>query len=265
MKKKTDLKQAIFYVICAAVIISNPTTVSASNEQTAVEDTGEQQPSLRQEIQKLKKGNWVNLTTEQKLEDLDILYQTLKDNYPYFHVLKRMRNVDLNEKYTTARKEISKGGTDIVLYKKIYNKVMHKEIAEDLTSQVFLKVVKNYDKYDESKASMMTWLNRIAGNTVIDYFRTNQKEKELLNVEDYEQHLVEEFDWFKKHEKNLLIQTIGRAIKKLKIQEREMLLLKYYKCRSNREIAVIYGLNESTVSSQLFRTMKKLRTCLPED
>ena len=56
-------------MICAAVIISKPTTVSASNEQTAVEDTGEQQPSLRQEIPKLKKENWV------KLEDLDILYQ----------------------------------------------------------------------------------------------------------------------------------------------------------------------------------------------
>ena len=64
MKKKTDLKQAIFYVICAAVIISSPITVSASNDQTAVEDTGEQQPSLRKEIQKLKKGNWMNLTTE---------------------------------------------------------------------------------------------------------------------------------------------------------------------------------------------------------
>jgi len=61
-EKKTDLKQAIFYVICAAVIICKPTTVSASNEQTAVEDTGEQQPSLRQEIPKLKKGNWVNQT-----------------------------------------------------------------------------------------------------------------------------------------------------------------------------------------------------------
>lgn len=61
-EKKTDLKQAIFYVICAAVIISKPTTVSASNEQTAVEDTGEQQPSLRQEIPKLKKENWVNQT-----------------------------------------------------------------------------------------------------------------------------------------------------------------------------------------------------------
>ena len=61
-EKKTDLKQAIFYVICAAAIISKPTTVSASNEQTSVEDTGEQQPSLRQEIPKLKKGNWVNQT-----------------------------------------------------------------------------------------------------------------------------------------------------------------------------------------------------------
>ena len=61
-EKKTDLKQAIFYVICAAAIISKPTTVSASNEQTSVEDTGEQQPSLRQGIPKLKKGNWVNQT-----------------------------------------------------------------------------------------------------------------------------------------------------------------------------------------------------------
>ena len=58
-EKKTDSKQAIFYVICAAAIISNSTTVSASNEQPSVEDTGEQQPSLRQEIPKLKKGNWV--------------------------------------------------------------------------------------------------------------------------------------------------------------------------------------------------------------
>lgn len=119
MKKITGLKQIIFYLICAAVIISSPATVSAGNGQTAGKDTVEQPPSLRNEIQKLKNGNWINLTTEQKLEDLDILYQTLKDNYPYFHVLKRMRNVDLDEKYRTARKEISKGGTDIAFYQQL--------------------------------------------------------------------------------------------------------------------------------------------------
>ena len=119
MKKMTGLKQGMLYLICAAVIISSPSTVSAGNGQTDVEDTGEQPPSLRKEIQKLKKGNWVNLTTQQKLEDLDILYQTLKDNYPYFHVLRRMRNVDLEEKYRTARKEISRGGTDIAFYQQL--------------------------------------------------------------------------------------------------------------------------------------------------
>uniref|UniRef100_UPI001F17BE7E S41 family peptidase n=1 Tax=Enterocloster aldenensis TaxID=358742 RepID=UPI001F17BE7E len=119
MKKITVLKQGMLYLICAAVIISSPATASAGNGQTAVEATGEQPPSLRKEIQKLKKGNWVNLTTQQKLEDLDILYQTLKDNYPYFHVLKRMRNVDLEEKYRTARTEISRGGTDIAFYQQL--------------------------------------------------------------------------------------------------------------------------------------------------
>lgn len=151
------------------------------------------------------------------------------------------------------------------VYKNIYSKVLHKEIAEDLTSQVFLKIVKSYHRYDESKASIVTWINRIADNTVIDYFRTNQKDKELLNVDDYEQCLITDFDWFMCHEKSLIINAVGKAIKKLKNQEREMLLLKYFKCISNREIARMYGLNESTVSTRLFRTMKKLRTCMPKE
>lgn len=145
------------------------------------------------------------------------------------------------------------------VYKNIYSKVLHKEIAEDLTSQVFVKVVKNYSRYDESKASISTWINRIADNTVIDYFRAHQRDRESLNVDDFEEHLIDDFDWFKQYEKNLLMQSIAKAVQKLKYQEREMLLLKYFKHRSNREIARIYGLNESTVSSQLFRALKKLK------
>lgn len=151
------------------------------------------------------------------------------------------------------------------VYKNIYGKVLHKEIAEDLTSQVFLKIVKNYYRYDESKSSIMTWINRITQNTVIDYYRSQKKDMEPLNVDDYEQDLFVEFDWFKRYEKKMLIQAIGNAIQKLRCQEREMILLKYFKCQSNREIARIYGLNESTVSTQLFRAVRKLRSCVVED
>lgn len=148
------------------------------------------------------------------------------------------------------------------VYKNIYVKVLHKEIAEDLTSQVFLKVVKNYDRYDAKKSSVTTWINHITQNTVIDYYRTQKKDMGLLNVEDYEEDLIVEFDWFKRYEKKLLMQTIGNAVQRLRLQEREMILLKYFKCQSNREIARIYGLNESTVSTQLFRAVRKLRACV---
>lgn len=151
------------------------------------------------------------------------------------------------------------------VYRKIYKKIQHKEIAEDLTSQVFLKVVKFHSQYDESKGSIAAWINRIAENTVIDYYRTSKRDKELLNFEDYEDQLASEYDWFKRYEKNMLIQALGGAFEKLKIQERDMLILKYFKCRTNKEIARIYGLNESTVSTQLFRVIKKLRNLVPKD
>ena len=43
--------------------------------------------------------NWYNLTKEQKLQDMEYLYQTLQQNYPYINMLKRMYNVDLEQEY----------------------------------------------------------------------------------------------------------------------------------------------------------------------
>lgn len=151
------------------------------------------------------------------------------------------------------------------IYKKIYNKVLHKEIAEDLTSQVFVKVVKSYNMYDESKSSIVTWINHIATNTIIDYYRSHQKDMELLNVDDFEEILVVESDFFKKYEKKHRMKSVIKAIDKLKIQEKDLIYLKFFKCRTNREIACLYGLNESTVSTRLFRAMRKIRVCVNKE
>ena len=39
--------------------------------------------------------------------------------------------------------------------------------AEDIVADVFLKVYKNLDRYDETKASLSTWIYTITKNTVI--------------------------------------------------------------------------------------------------
>lgn len=76
------------------------------------EISGEEAPTVLGEFAKLKDGNWINLTKKQKLEDFDFLYQTLEENYPYFHVLERKEGVNLEKEYKKIRKKIKNSKTD---------------------------------------------------------------------------------------------------------------------------------------------------------
>lgn len=60
-------------------------------------------------------------------------------------------------------------------FKKIYNyifgQMLNREISEDLTEDVFIKVLENFNRYDSSKANVSTWIYTIARNVVADYRR----------------------------------------------------------------------------------------------
>ena len=56
----------------------------------------------------------------------------------------------------------------------IRGKVDHHQDAEDLVSQVFEKVYGKLHTFDETKASLSTWIYTITCNTVTDYYRTRR-------------------------------------------------------------------------------------------
>lgn len=60
-------------------------------------------------------------------------------------------------------------------YKRIYNYIYYRinshHSAEDLTSQIFEKVMIKIDTYNKEKAPFEVWLFGIAKNVVNDYFR----------------------------------------------------------------------------------------------
>ena len=58
------------------------------------------------------------------------------------------------------------------LYGVILKVTSNEELAEDALQETFIKVWKNADKYDASKAKLFTWLYRIARNTAIDKLRS---------------------------------------------------------------------------------------------
>ena len=63
-------------------------------------------------------------------------------------------------------------------------RVQRRADAEDLCADVFEKAFRKKDAFDESKASISTWIFTITRNTVIDYFRRNRIMDEPDELQD---------------------------------------------------------------------------------
>lgn len=70
-------------------------------------------PDTRKEAFALEKQNWMNLSNEQMLTDFDYLYETMKENYPYFGVAKRKKGIDIDALYNYTRPLIADCKTDM--------------------------------------------------------------------------------------------------------------------------------------------------------
>ena len=70
----------------------------------------------------------------------------------------------------------------------VANKVVrNEELAQDILQESFVKIWKNSESYDPSKAKLFTWLFRITRNTAIDKLRSaqNRSDKEIqIDVSD---------------------------------------------------------------------------------
>ena len=58
-------------------------------------------------------------------------------------------------------------------------RVQRREDAEDLCADVFEKIYKKIETYNQEKAAVGTWIYTIARNTVIDYYRMSKPTVEL--------------------------------------------------------------------------------------
>jgi len=68
------------------------------------------------------------------------------------------------------------------IYQFVFYRTSHRETAEDLTAQIFMKALERIGSYDSQQAQFATWLYRVARNTIIDYYRSQKKD---ANIDDY--------------------------------------------------------------------------------
>ena len=147
-------------------------------------------------------------------------------------------------------------------YKRVYNYIYYRVnchyTAEDLTSQVFEKVLLKIDTYSKDKSPFEVWLFAIARNTINDYFRISKKYKFLSidNIRELVSKKGTPEDVVKISETN---DELLKALRTLDSREQNIIALKFGAELKNVEIAEILGLTESNIGVILYRTMKKLK------
>lgn len=139
------------------------------------------------------------------------------------------------------------------IYDFIYYKTLNKELAEDLTSQVFLKVLKNISKFNSDNFS--AWLYTIARHTVIDYYRSN---KETKNIDDCWD-LADLSNLIDDVEDVLNLEKIKSAMQELSVADRELLVMRLWLDLSFKDIALSLNKKEATVKVSFGRAVNRLR------
>lgn len=125
------------------------------------------------------------------------------------------------------------------VFRSIYSKVCNETIAEDLTANVFVKVYAKWDTFDGNRASISTWIYRIAQNTVIDYYRTRKVYGEVPET------LAEDHSIDDELLNNELLEELAEALKKLPQRDRDLIILHYYNGLTLKEAALKLGMSYS--------------------
>lgn len=177
----------------------------------------------------MRKTKYNNL----KDEELVTLYVTSQRN-DYFE--------ELYERYANK------------VYRKCYSFVYNQEKAEDLTHDIFLKLIVKIGTFKET-SKFSTWLYSITYNYCMDYIRLNKKRTEVDLQENIE--ISDEGDDLEFQ--NMQASELNKSLNKLSSEEKMLLQMKYQEDFSIKEISESLGISESAVKMRLLRSKEKLK------
>jgi RNA polymerase sigma-70 factor, ECF subfamily len=155
------------------------------------------------------------------------------------------------------------------IYYYIFHRVSDRDLTEDLTSQVFMKVLENIQKFQWRGAPFVAWVYRIASNVIANHYRTN-KHLSKVDLDDVSFLVIDEelsaLDSLKEKEEEkenvLEYEKIKYALSKLKPKYADILSLKFFEEKSNSEISEILDIKEGNIRIRLFRALKQLKKIL---
>ena len=160
-----------------------------------------------------------------------------------------MNKADMMENIYLAYKE--------KVFRYVRGKVANAADAEDVTSEIFLKVQTSLDSYDEEKATLSTWIYTITHNTVCNYYR--DESKRALPLDENALLVDADDDVMVEIENEILKEQLAVALEALTEREQDIIVLYYYHEMPLGDIAIKMGITYTNAKFIKHQAINKLK------
>lgn len=144
------------------------------------------------------------------------------------------------------------------IYSYIYHRVGNPTVAQDLTSQVFLRMLEAVQNERAWKSSFSGWLYRIAHNLVVDHYRRRGRATQV-SFDDLPTLIAKSDDPEQAAVRSMAAEALRSAINRLTEEQAQVVTLRFLEGLSIAEVAAAMGKTEGAVKALQYRAVMSLR------
>ena len=143
------------------------------------------------------------------------------------------------------------------IFRYLYYRLGDHQSAEDLTSEVFLRMLRSLPRYQPQEAPFQAWLFKIARNLAVDHFRRSGSQEHLQ-----ETLVAPDSPPEQAAERSLTHQRLRQALARLGDEQREVVILRFVLALPIGQVAQMLHKSEDAIKGMQRRGLLALRKCL---
>lgn len=148
------------------------------------------------------------------------------------------------------------------IYRYVLYRVPTAEDAEDLTGEVFLKMVEGLPKYQLTGVPFEAWLYRIAAARIADFYRRRKRRPQAALPDTLADHIALPEDQLQHNQE---IETLRGILTQFNADEQTILILRFVERKSHQEVAAALGKSANAVKAAQHRALIRLASLLGSD
>lgn len=148
------------------------------------------------------------------------------------------------------------------IYRYLYYRSGDAQAADDLTSEVFLRMIRALSAFRLQETAFQAWLFQIARNVLNDHYR-QARTRSHVQLED---NLMEGTETIRSRpvERALNSVTLQKALERLSVEQRDVILMRFVSGMPIGEVAQALNRSEDAVKGLQRRALASLRDVLTD-